>query len=68
MTPEYYNGADIVGKDSIGLWTLSAKIYLNTLKNYGALIVTNYHPELDNSALLGPDQIKIYQRLIRCAQ
>jgi hypothetical protein len=39
-----------------------------TLKNYGAPMVTNDHPEIDETDLLEPEHIKIYQMLIGCAQ
>ena len=31
-------------------------------------MITNYHPEIDESDLLNPQNIKIYQMLIGCAQ
>ena len=77
--PEYYNGADL-STDSTGYWTLSAKTCIRnvvetieslmgiTFKNYGAPMVTDYHPELNESDLLDTDYIKIYQMLISCAQ
>ena len=77
--PEYYNGADL-SVDRSGEMTMSAKTYLKNivdkiediigqpLKNYGAPMVTTYHPEIDESDLLDPNFIKIYQMLIGCAQ
>ena len=39
-----------------------------TLKNYGSLIVTDYHPEIDESEQLDQEHNKIYQTMIGCAQ
>jgi hypothetical protein len=78
-TPEYYNGADI-SFDKNGYAQMSAKTYIKnvierietllecTLKNYGSPMDTGDHPELDESDLLGPPNIQIYQMLIGCAQ
>ena len=77
--PEYYNGADI-GKNAQGMWEFSAKTYIKnvcdkieklleiTLKNYGSPMDVGDHSETDESDLLPPDQIPIYQMLIGCAQ
>jgi hypothetical protein len=39
-----------------------------TLKNYGSPMMTNYHPEIDETDFLDTDHIKMYQMMIGCAQ
>ena len=78
--PEFYNGADIYQDENTAQTCISARTYLKniipkieettstTLKNYGAPMITDYHPELDDSPLLDAKGVKIYQMLIGCAQ
>ena len=78
--PEFCNGADIYFDSALGNICLSAKTYLKNvihkiehllnipLKNYGAPMVTQDHPEIDESDFLAPEQVKLYQMLIGCAQ
>ena len=37
-------------------------------ENYGAPMVTQDNPEIDESDFLTPEQVKVYQMLIGCAQ
>ena len=78
--PEYYNGADLDYDTATGNWTMSARTYIRnisekienllgiSLKNYGSPMVTNDHPELDETDLLDEKGIKMYQMLIGSAQ
>jgi hypothetical protein len=78
--PEYYNGADLTQDPHTKNWSMSAKTYIKnvcekienllgiTLKNYGSPMVTNDHPELDETDFLDEKGIKIYQMLIGSAQ
>ena len=62
------------------MWEISAKTYLKNvtdkikklldtkLQNYGSPMDVGDHPEMDESDLLPPDQVSIYQMLIGCAQ
>ena len=77
--PEYYNGGDI-SRTPEGKWEFSAKTYVKnvcekieklldiSLKNYGSPMETGDHPEVDETDLLDPEQVSIYQMLIGCAQ
>ena len=65
--PEFCNGADIYFDSALGNLCLSAKTHLKNvihkiehllnipLKNYGAPMVTQDHPEIDESDLLAPE-------------
>jgi hypothetical protein len=76
--PRYYNGADIMKKNSD--WTISAETYVNnvvdkieklfceTLNKIRCPMDPGEHPELDESDLLDNDGIKIYQMLMGSAQ
>jgi len=78
-TPQYYNGADISFNKN-GYAQMSAETYIKniterieklleyTLKNYGSPMESGDHPELDETDLLVPPDIQIYQMLIGCAQ
>ena len=78
--PEYYNGADIHKNPETKCWEFSAKTYIKnicekleklldcTFKNYGSPMEVGDHPETDESDLLPPDYVSIYQMLIGCAQ
>jgi hypothetical protein len=78
--PEYYIGADLTQDPHTKNWSMSAKTYIKnvcekienllgiTLKNYGSPMVTNDHPELDETDFLNEKGIKIYQMLIGSAQ
>ena len=76
--PVYYLGGNVdIGTDSSMYW--SAKTYIKnvcdrveklfdiTLKSYGSPLEDNYHPEIDESPLLGDDMVRKYQMLIGCA-
>jgi hypothetical protein len=78
--PEYYNGADVELNDKTKKWSMFAKTYIKNvterieglleikLKCYGSPMITDDHPELDESELLVGKEISIYQMLIGCAQ
>jgi hypothetical protein len=78
--PEYYNGADIGYNETTKNWSMSAKTYIKNvtekiegllelqLKCYGSPMMTDDHPELDESELLIGREVSIYQMLIGCAQ
>ena len=78
--PEYYSRADIeYGKDK-KFWTVSAKTYINsvcdriekltktTLKNYGSPLDAGGHIETENTYILPPNNISVYQMLIGSLQ
>jgi len=79
-TPEYYNGADIECDKECQWWTLGAKTYIKSvcdrieklletpLKNTGLPLFAGDHPEMDDTDLLVPSAIPIYQMMIRCLQ
>ena len=78
--PEYYNGTDIARNPTSGCWEFSARTYIKNicekietflglnLNNYGSPMEVRDHSETDDSELLPPEQISIYQMLIGCAQ
>jgi hypothetical protein len=78
--PEYYNGADVEYNEKTKCWSMSAKTYIKNitqkieelleikLKCYGSPMMTNDHPELDESELLIGRDVSIYQMLIGSAQ
>jgi hypothetical protein len=78
--PEYYNGANICKNPVTGCWEFSGKTYIKNvcekiekllgvnLKNYGSPMEVGDHSEMDETDLLPPEQIPIYQMLIGCAQ
>jgi len=73
--PEYYNGANVYKNPETGCLELSAKTYIKNicekiekllevnLKNYGSPMEVGDHSETDETDLLPPDQIPIYQML-----
>jgi hypothetical protein len=77
--PEYYNGGDVY-EDEDGKLCLSAKTYIkqvaekieslleSKLKCYGSPLEPGDHPEMDESDLLGEEDIAKYQMLCGCAQ
>ncbi len=77
--PEYYNGGDVY-EDKDGKLCISAKTYLKqvcdkieklmdvTLKCYGSPLDNGDHPEMDDSDILGEDQVQHYQMLCGSAQ
>ena len=79
-TPEYYSGADIEWDKERPCWTLGAKTYFKSvcdrieklletpLKNTGSPLGAGDHPEMDDTDLLVPSEIPIYQMMIGCLQ
>ena len=78
-SPEYYNGAD-VSINEYGIPQMSAKTYIKnvidriekllqcTLKSFGSPMESGDHPETDESELLPPTDIPIYQMLTHNGQ
>jgi hypothetical protein len=78
--PEYYNGADIYFDNVLANYCMSTRTYLKNivekietllkieLKNYGSPMAPSDHPEIDDTDFLSPEQTKVYQMLIGCAQ
>jgi len=80
--PEYYLGGDVeeVEVDGKKAWALSAKtclknvcdkierLYEVKLRNYGSPLEAGYHPEIDETPLLSPNEVTKYRMLIGCAQ
>ena len=78
--PQYYNGADFYTDPKTKRYCMSAKTYIKNviekiekllgkpLKNYGAPMVTDDHPEIDETDFMDTVGHKIYQMLIGCAQ
>lgn len=79
-SPEYYSGADIEWDKERQCWTLGAKTYIKSvcdrieklletpLKNTGSPLDAGDHPEMDDTDLLVPSEIPIYQMMIGCLQ
>jgi hypothetical protein len=77
--PEYYNGGDIY-KDEDGKTCFAAKTYIKQicdkieltlgvkLRNYGSPLEPGDHPEMDESDILGSEDITKYQMLCGSAQ
>ena len=77
---EYYNRANIKYDEDRKFCTVSAKTYIKsicgwfekltktTLKNYGLPIDAGNHPEMDDSYLLPPNDISVYQMLVGSLQ
>ncbi len=78
--PSYYSGADIEFDKGCSCWTMGAKTYIKNvtdkiekllelpLKNFGSPLDAGDHPEMDDTDLLEPERVAIYQMLIGSAQ
>ena len=78
--PEYYSGANIEYYEDRKFCTVSAKTYIKsicgwfekltktTLKNYVLPIDAGDHPEMDDTYLLPPHDISVYQMLVGSLQ
>ena len=79
-TPEYYSGADIQYHPRHNTWSMSARTYITNvcskierllglkLKNYGSPMLSNDHPELDDTSQLYDNDQALYQMLLGSLQ
>ena len=74
-SPEYYCGADIEWDKERQCWTLGAKTYIKSVcDRFEKLLETPLkntggdHPQMDDTDLLVPSEIPIYQMMIGCLQ